>query len=269
MIIEQKQSYNQKTFNASINIVSAYDTHAQAPHRHIQSSAHPSFHCVLYTLEGSGLVVYNNGQTEVLEKGELFISKFNNIRMFECKNNIWHYHLIWFQPSNLCLPLNQKISVELNDAQEFISEIIELLDKKNNFNTFRANCKLANRIADYLVLFNKENENIFSSKEDEIINYINENIEKNLKLKEIASRFHYCEKQLRNIILKKTGMLPKKYILTTKLTQACKMIDSSSYTIEYISFALNFSSVAHFVNLFKATYKVTPKEYRQHSKLVT
>ncbi len=270
MLLNDKAGFNQKTITASVNIVSAYDTHVAAPHRHLQKSFYPTYHCLLYTLSGSGMVVLTDGSIVHLQEKEIFLSKFSNIRMLECREGDWHYHIVWFQPSGVNFPLNTTIQApERDEQEEFMEELLRLLNTGSVFDLFHANCKLLNRIADLLSLYNQQHETYaFTSRADEIIKYIDEHIHENLRLKEVATKFNYCEKQLRTIVLKKVGMLPKRYVITSKLKKACELLDSTTYTVEYIAYSLGFSSASHFMNLFKKTYKITPIEYRQHSKKI-
>ncbi len=270
MLINDRKGLNQKNITASVNIVSAYDTLVEGPHRHLQKSYYPTYHCILYTLEGTGRVVLVDGSIIELAKKEIFFSKFANIRMLECSEGIWHYHIVWFQPSGINFALNTKIQApEEDDEETFMEEILRLLNTGSTFDIFQANCKLLNRVANLLTLYNEQYEtHAFTSRVDEIIKYIDENIHEPLRLKDIAKKFNYCEKQLRAIILKKVGMLPKKYIIASKLKKSCELLDSTTYTVEYIAYSLGFSSASHFMNLFKKTYKLTPIEYREHDKKI-
>ncbi len=267
-----KKGLNKKTINVSVNIISAYDCVHTAPNRHIQYSYYPSYHCMIYTLSGEGQVLYSNGSQETLEAGTLFFSKFNNIKMLECIEGEWHFHIIWFQPNGFSLPLNRKIQVEFPDAEEFITDIVKLINTPNrsqyvaDFNVFYANCKLLNRIAAFLEIFNKLNPQYFKTKADEILNYISQNTHERLKIEDIANHFKYSEKQLRRIILHKTGLLPKKYIETVKLKKACELLTTTDYTIDFISSSLGYPYASQFMKAFKGTYKMPPTEYRlKHS----
>ncbi len=260
---------NRKTINNSVNIVSAYDCVYYAPNRHIQNSYYPSYHCMIYTLSGSGKVIYSNGMQATLEDGTLFFSKFNNIKMLECVEGEWHFHIIWFQPNGFALPLNEKIKVDFPDAEEFIKDITKHINTPkrshyvSDFNVFYANSKLLMRIADCLAIFNKQNPYYFKTKADEIINYIQENTHERLKIEDLAYRFKYSEKQLRRIILQKTGLLPKKYIESVKLKKACELLTCTDYTVDFISSSLGYPYATQFMKAFKAMYKTSPTEYRE------
>lgn len=270
MLLNQVEGINQKNINASVNIVSAYDSHVSAPHRHFQKSYYPTYHCILRTISGAGKITFTDGSFMELNKREVLISKFANIRMFSCDEGEWHYHIIWFQSNGISFTLNNKITLENEDEEQeelFFSEILTLLNNNTTFDVFLANCKLLNRIADYLLLINKQYAPYtFHSRAEEIIYYIDDNIHTELQLKDIAEKFNYCEKQLRTIILKKTGLLPKKYILATKLKKASELLVSTAYTVEYIAYSLGFSSTSHFMNAFKKMYNITPIEYRRRNQ---
>ncbi len=266
MLISNISGHNKKDLSASLNIISVYDAHYVAPHRHIQKSYYPSYNCVIYTVSGRGRASYNDGSKQQLDEHDLLFSTFNNLKMLECLEGDWHFHIIWFQASGFVMPINKKINVCLEDAQTFIDELLTLLNQGTNLSTLQANCRLLNRISDYLVLFDKYYPQTFLSKPDEIIEYIHNNLHTDLKIKDIAARFYLCPKQIRNIILKKTGLLPKEYILSIKLNKACKLLVDTTYTLDYIASALGFFSTSHFMHAFKKIYNMTPIQYRDQSK---
>lgn len=259
---------NITTYCASLNIISIYNTVYTAPLRHIHTSYYPSHHCVIYTLKGSGRIVLANGETAELTENTVYINKFINIRMLECTQGEWHFHIIWFQPSGFSLPLNVSIDVNFPDEEEFITELIRLVkvpqpsETISNFNLFKANCMLLNRISEYLTIYNEKHPTIHESKMDEVINYINNHLDSPLNLTALASQFNYSEKQFRRLLLKKTGLLPKKYISSIKMKKACELLSLTDYTVEYVALSLGFTSIPQFMSTFKKVYKKTPTQFR-------
>lgn len=270
MVIEKKEYHNQHSVIADVNLLSIYDFTVKTPNNFISINQQKDYYCLYFSLSGSGQIVFSNGDKIVLNENEIVFSKIKSVRTIECVKDEWHYHMYHFQCSGIDLILNEKLKVDLTDEDIFIQDISSLLKTGDFFDIFLANCNFLKRIADFLIIYHKTQNNkpFFLSSIADILQYINDNITLPLKLKTIATKFGYSEKQLRSIFLQHTGCLPKQYIDENKLKKACELLDTTDYTIEYISFHLGYSAPSIFMCSFKRKYNMTPTEYRLHVKKI-
>ena len=270
MVIEKIEHHNQHSVFADVNLLSVYDFKVKAPNNFISTNQQKDYYCLYLSLTGSGQIIFNNGEKILLAENEIIFSKINSVRAVECVKDNWHYHAYYFQSSGVDLILNEKLEIDLIDEEDFIQNTATLLKTGELFDIFLANCNFLKRIADILIIFDKAQKikPIFSSSIADILQYINNNITLPLKLKTIAKKFGYSEKQLRSIFLQSTGVLPKQYIDENKLKKACELLDTTNYTIEYISFHLGYSAPSIFMCCFKRKYNMTPTEYRLHIKQI-
>lgn len=96
----------------------------------------------------------------------------------------------------------------------------------------------------------------------DIIDYIENNIEKNIKIADIAAHFGYNEKYLSHLFVELTGTTLKKFILNRKMDAANFMLIDSNKAISDIAKALGFSDSHNFSRAYKNITGLTPSDYR-------
>ena len=95
-----------------------------------------------------------------------------------------------------------------------------------------------------------------------IIDYADENMGRNVTLKEIAERQHLNYHFLSHFIKDKIGMSFQDYLNSIRLNNAVSMIANSNDTITNIAYVSGFPSINSFNRLFKREYNCSPTEYR-------
>ena len=102
-----------------------------------------------------------------------------------------------------------------------------------------------------------------SSKLDRAIAYINNNLDKNLRVAEIAavaniSKYHFCRLFKRSI-----GISPYQYLLQQRIKRAKALLQSNSeLSIADLSLRCGFASQSHLCKCFRKFTGFTPKAYR-------
>ncbi len=96
-----------------------------------------------------------------------------------------------------------------------------------------------------------------------IISYVREHITEPLTVQELSDALGYAPSTLSKRFKTEMNQTLSDYIRLQKLEKARDMLTRSDLTITEISNHLGYSSQAHFQNLFKAAYGMTPKKYRE------
>lgn len=104
-----------------------------------------------------------------------------------------------------------------------------------------------------------EIENALSSK---IMHLVDQHIFNEINLKDISSKLNYSTSYICRTFKKQTGFTVMEYYNFTRLEKAKKLLIETTDTITEISSNLNFSSVHHFSNAFKALFEISPIKYR-------
>lgn len=100
-----------------------------------------------------------------------------------------------------------------------------------------------------------------------IIQYINTNMYRPLKVKELASYFNISESKLRTLFKTELGSTVQDYIIDRKIEEA-KLMLKSNVTTNEAAYTLGFADSSHFSRVFKKIVGKTPKHYQQSATLV-
>ncbi len=92
--------------------------------------------------------------------------------------------------------------------------------------------------------------------------YINDNIELNLKLPDVASYCYLGTKQLTRLFKTIENTTPALYIKSKKFHHIEKLLTETDLSLKEISEKMNFSSEYHFNSFFKKIAGTPPGEYR-------
>ena len=98
---------------------------------------------------------------------------------------------------------------------------------------------------------------------DEIIHYLNENYNKDIKQKELAQLFNYHRNSINNIIKRATGLTVKQTLIEIRLQHAMTFLKYSNKSIGEISEMCGYNSPTFFIRQFKEKTGVTPYQFRQ------
>jgi len=99
-----------------------------------------------------------------------------------------------------------------------------------------------------------------------IINYINQNLEKDISLNQIAEQFNISKYYLCRYFKKKTGFTVIEFINNSRIIKAQKLLINSNLRITDIGIKVGFNSLSHFERTFKKINGITPSQYRNINK---
>lgn len=94
-----------------------------------------------------------------------------------------------------------------------------------------------------------------------IIQYINANVYRPIKVKELACQFNISESKLRALFKSELDSTVQDFITSRKLAEAKLIIHSNIPTGE-IAYTLGFTDASHFSRVFKKFVGQTPKQYQ-------
>lgn len=105
-----------------------------------------------------------------------------------------------------------------------------------------------------------------STEKPDIINrlleYINENIDKNISVAELSEIAHFHPNYLVRFFKERMGVPPVKYINGVKLEKAKSMLENTHMPIKDIMRAVGFDDYSHFSKFFKTYSGYSPKAFR-------
>lgn len=101
---------------------------------------------------------------------------------------------------------------------------------------------------------------------DEIIQWIDSNLHKPLKIEDVAARAGYSKWHLQRVFAKVKEVNLGKYIRDTKLRLAAKDLTETNEPVIGIAYKYGFDSQQTFTRVFSKNYKLPPLRYRNTSR---
>ncbi len=104
-----------------------------------------------------------------------------------------------------------------------------------------------------------------SSVIDMVVDYVEDNYDRQLSVKEIAVQFAMNPNYFSSLFKKKTGYSFVDFTNNKRVEAACRMLSLPNTNVTGIAESLGFQDVQYFYKLFKKYKGVTPLEYRKQS----
>ena len=142
-------------------------------------------------------------------------------------------------------------------------------ESEDSFDKLKCRLSVGGLILDILSSIdetNKASEVSSRYKISEILNYINDNYNKNLSLKETSEKFYLSYYYLSRLFKEVTGFTFVAYVNIIRVNKAKLLIDETDEKLEAISEIVGFGSQKQFVRVFKTLYGISPSKYRSITK---
>ncbi|MGM9758990.1 MAG: AraC family transcriptional regulator [Parabacteroides sp.] len=108
--------------------------------------------------------------------------------------------------------------------------------------------------------YNQQREVSFSTR---VIHYMQENLQHDLTLQQLAGYFKYSPSHFSLLFQKETQVSPINYFIRLKIQKACEYLEITRMKINEISQMLGFDEPAYFSRIFTKIIGMTPSEYRK------
>ena len=99
-------------------------------------------------------------------------------------------------------------------------------------------------------------------KQKRAIAFINENLDCDLKLAQIAGLIEMSPYHFARMFKQSTGLSPHQYLVRQRLVKAKELLRYSDMAIADIAYTVGYKNPSHFAKVFRKHLKVSPTEYR-------
>jgi AraC-like DNA-binding protein len=121
---------------------------------------------------------------------------------------------------------------------------------------------LVNALTEFLLHRNAAVSNRAAGITEDVLAYIAENLQTQLRLEELAERASLSPYYFARLFKKETGYTPHKYVLAARINAAKFYLKSTAMSVKEISLICGFSSECSFCTAFKRIIGTTPMTYR-------
>lgn len=163
-----------------------------------------------------------------------------------------------------------------SDGKEYIYRIVEKLGIACNSQAFGSDILRSSYIRELLVYLNRvyqisKGENFeldvtYNDKVTKIIHYINQNLDEDLSLERLSSKFYLSKYHLLREFKKNTGYTIHKYITQKRLIMAKELLKDCKQVSEVCD-KCGFGDYSNFIRAFKKEFGISPKKYSKGDQL--
>ncbi len=100
---------------------------------------------------------------------------------------------------------------------------------------------------------------------DPVLRYIDANLAKELRISELADRFHFSPSYFSTLFHKHVGTTFTKYLTRKRMEHAAQLMADKRLTLSEIAEQCGYADYFHFNKTFKRFYAVSPGQYRKNS----
>lgn len=221
-----------------------------------------------YVISGEGFIEFN-GETYKVKTGDFyFLSTHHSHRYYSNPDN--PYTKVWINLGGRLMNeivsfynLQSGIAVKQMHCRKTFDSIYkecERITENNKPEIYRSVFKLVMHLLNQLV--GDTACDVLSPASYKIKDYIDANIQSDLNLDTISSRFFFSKSYIIGCFKSEFGISPKQYILQKKIDTAKNMLLETDMSIKAISEMLRFADSHHFSNTFKKQVGMAPVEFR-------
>ncbi len=229
----------------------------------VESHIHNSFE-IYVNLSGNVSFMVENRLYKI-KSGDVIITRPNEAHHCICHDRCAHDHFCMHFSSEM---LNQALGGNFPDGnyvclpdeqkEKLVELCYTLVGKSNKFKKVVAFFNLLDMI------YGQKTQEYASlpADVDKCVNYINENLEKPITVKELSEISFVTVNTLERHFKASIGITPYEYIQNCRFAKAISILESGG-TVSQAAEQSGFSDYSHFIALFKKKYGKTPLKYKK------
>ena len=224
---------------------------------------------LVYTKSGEGTLFYENRKYTV-RKNTLFFLDCNHLHEYFVSGDGWDFKYIHFKGAlsasyySHVKKMNKSVVFMCGkETERYFDKVYEITKNAGS----EAVC--SEMIYHILIELIGTAQNDAAEKSDDfiikdILYYISENYDKQIKAEELAEKFHFSRSYFSVVFKKKTGYSPGEYILNYRIVSAKRLLYGTDKPVGEIAARCGFADASSFIRVFKKAEGVTPNVYRKN-----
>lgn len=237
---------------------------------YIQRQSGLDTNLLLLTRKGKGLINIEGRNIAALQGSAVIIPKNQKHSYAAAGGCEWEFYWMHYTGETAqaytddILNLHNNINIGLNIID---SSIKEFEDRNWEEPELMESALLNHILFEMLLTASKSN----SARSDtsiasDMIHYMENNIESNFSLSQLAHQYHYTKEYIIKLFKEATGITPYSYWRRLRLRQSCRELQSAGVSIKQIARKYGYSSISSYTNQFKKLYGISPSEYKNSER---
>ena len=232
---------------------------------------------IQYTLEGEGSVNLNNEEFTVKKGDLLIINNYQHHILKTINNKPWKICFIHIYDNEMVTKIIEKIyskhryvihNIDENVIFPYINNIVNILSTTNDKNDFKVSSlvyQLLMNICEYSNSFESE---VVDFEIAGVINFLNQNYNKPIQLKDILEYTNYSKNHLERLFKSKMNMTIKDYISRLRLRKSQELMLTTNMYFKEIALSVGLTDYRSLVYLYQNALGMTPSEFRERGKQI-
>lgn len=267
--------------------------HFEKKHYDVPLHYHPEIE-IMYVIKGHGLRIvgdsirsFKEGDLVIVGSGISHVWKSD--RIYQENNDLRTEYIVLFvkkemltnhffklpefsKLSNMLANANRGMKFPEKDALKLGQQFYDIIES-NGIDKFNKMITLLSELSDITTFeylstkaFNEGTENYDSDRLNKCIDYITDNYQKSIKLKEVAEMANLTPNSFCRYFKVRTTKTLSQYITELRINKACQLLIKSNSNIDDIAFESGFNALPNFYNHFYNRMEMRPTEYREKYK---
>lgn len=185
---------------------------------------------------------------------------YEHITELKLKGCSYHYVQGWLNSllHTVCSVAKENYNYDKMNKKQVFKEFSEILTLDDCY------IRLSEISDEIENLYLTRNNTINDDYINRIIDYINENINKDISLSSVAKHIGMSDSYLSKLFKGTMGMNFSTYVLDKKLEKAASLlVENPQMSIANIADSIGYFNLSYFANLFKKKFGLTPSQYRK------
>ncbi|MGO4542730.1 helix-turn-helix domain-containing protein [Paenibacillus sp. 2TAB19] len=98
---------------------------------------------------------------------------------------------------------------------------------------------------------------------EQMMQWIEAHYAEEVTLERLAEQLHLSKYYISRVFHEETGSQITEYLTARRIKQACRLLQTTVYSVERIGIDVGYPNVSYFINMFKRVVGTTPLKYRQ------
>ncbi|QEM03430.1 AraC family transcriptional regulator [Mucilaginibacter rubeus] len=232
-------------------------------------------HIIIYCTDGYGWIDINKKRIQIAPSQFIAIPANTPHAYGADEKNPWSIYWAHFKGENarfitdLIVEKQESFKPQLTYSAERIKifdDIYYNLEKGYGEDTLRyANMSFYHFLSSmiYTEQFNWEKKEPSTDTVESVINFMQDNIEKIVTLKEMADHSQMSVTYFCKIFKKKTGHTPMEYFNYLKIQKACQYLSFTAMSVKELAFRIGIHDQYYFSRMFSRLMGTSPSDYRK------